>query len=173
MGLLSSRNNFVCKNKEIRNLPSRILESNWRAQEKKRLKERIQPVTQNKNWWQNKESLSYTANLLSHETSFYPQLINKLSLHPSIVQTFFVPPAYCLTHLLFKPSFVLHIYCSILLPPPYCFITPLFYISFALFFYCPIFCHFTRLYLSTLMSLYSSNSLLFHSSIAKQRSCLS
>ena len=57
----------------------------------------------------------FSANILSHETSFYPQLINKLLLHPSIVQTFFVPPAYCLTHLLFKLSFVPHIYCSILL----------------------------------------------------------
>ena len=75
----------------------------------------------------------FSASLLSHETSFYPQLINKLLLHPSIVQTFFVPPAYCLTHLLFKRSFVLHIYCFILLPPPL-----LFYHSIVLYFFCSI-----------------------------------
>ena len=60
VGLVSSRNNFVCKEKEIRNLPQINLESDWRTQKKKYLEERTPSVTQNKNWRQNKKPLFYT-----------------------------------------------------------------------------------------------------------------
>ena len=135
VGLLSSRNNFVCKEKEIRNLPQRISESDWQTQKKKYLEERIPPVTQNKNWRQNKKPLSYTpfVQLVFCPTkpSLYPLQINKLLLYPSIVLTLC-----CFIRLLFNPSIVrTFFYISIVLLT-YCSTPLLFNTSIVLTSYC-------------------------------------
>ena len=49
VGLLSSRSNFVSKHAEIKNLQQRIFESDWLAQKKKYLEEKIPSATQNNN----------------------------------------------------------------------------------------------------------------------------
>ena len=89
VGLLSSRNNFVCKDKEIRNLPKTILESDLQTQKKKYLKERIPPVTQKQQ-------------LPTKQEAFV------LYTFCSTSQTFFLPSAN-------KQTFALYIYCLNLL----------------------------------------------------------
>ena len=145
----------------------------------KYLKERIPSVAQNKNWWQKQEAfVLYTlcsTSLLSNQTSLYPLLINTLLLYPSIVLTFFrsilllfnpsvVQTFFCSTYLLFfssifLPRIVLSLYCSRLL---------LSFLSIV-----PHFCHFTRLHLLTVTTLYCLNTSLFHSSFVEQLGRLS